>query len=43
MVLATATPKINGPVKSASAAKSNAWRGGMAREEMIVATTFALS
>jgi hypothetical protein len=37
IVLATLTPKINGPTNSAIALTSKAVRGGKAREEIIVA------
>jgi hypothetical protein len=39
MVVATATPKMNGPTKLATAVNPSAMRGRIAREEIIVATT----
>jgi hypothetical protein len=42
MVVATATPKTNGPMKFATAVVPRAMRGGMAREEIIVATTLRI-
>jgi hypothetical protein len=39
MVLATATPKMNGPENSATAVTPRATRGENARDEIIVATT----
>ena len=39
MVVATATPKIKGPLNLATAVNASAIRGRMAREEIIVATT----
>ena len=39
MVLATATPKTNGPTKLASAVIPSARRGESARDEIMVATT----
>jgi len=42
-VLATAKPNINGPMKFAEAAMINAALGVIAQEEIMVATTFALS
>ena len=43
MVLATATPKTKGPIKLATLAMIKAAVGVMAREEIMVATTLALS
>ena len=39
MVLATATPKTNGPKKLATAVIARATRGDSARDEIMVATT----
>ncbi len=39
IVLATATPKMNGPKKLATAVMARATRGERAREEIMVATT----
>src|SRR5947209_8231225 len=43
MVLATATPKINGPENSAAAVTASATAGGNARDEIIVATILLAS
>jgi len=43
IVLATANPKMNGPRNSAAAANARAARGGMARDEIIVATMLLAS
>ncbi len=43
MVVATATPNRNGPMKFVSADMERAVRGDMALEAMVVATTLALS
>ena len=43
MVVATATPNRNGPIKLDIAVIANAHLGDMAREAMAVATTLALS
>jgi hypothetical protein len=43
MVVATATPKRKGPMKWAMAVINNTRRGAIARDEMTVATMFALS
>ena len=43
MVPATATPKRNGPLNSATDARMSATRGLVAPEEIMVATMFELS